>query len=182
MGRPRRARHHLLICGATTSGMQSHRKMRGRSGSWVAGYQACSLTRRIFSWVQQVSRRKTALGLPGGIAQWHTGPQLGAACTGNCRSPLRARPKSMRRWPQRSKFTESCARSKLTPGCLSVLRPWGALLTNGLCRRDKRRAGAACPAFSPLNGNTQATAASSRHAREPVLWAFFVVLMGPVNQ
>src|ERR1039457_6760034 len=56
------------------------------------------------------------------------------------------------------------------------------LLTNGLCRRDKRRAGAACPAFSPLNGNTQAAAASSRHAQEPVLWVFFAVLMGPVNQ
>jgi hypothetical protein len=42
-------------------------------------------------------QKENGLGASGGIAQWHTGRQLGAACTGNCRSPLRARPEWMRR-------------------------------------------------------------------------------------
>jgi signal transduction histidine kinase len=42
------------------------------------------------------------------------------------------------------------------PPSTDDLRLWGALLTNGLCRRDKRRPRAARPRISSLSGITPA--------------------------
>jgi hypothetical protein len=57
---------------------------------------------------------------------------------------------------------------------VEITRPvWGALLTNGLCRRDERRARAAHPHISSPTGNTPAGAAESRQSQEPRIMGIF---------
>ena len=56
------------------------------------------------------------------------------------------------------------------------------LLTNGLFRRDKQRAGAARPTFSPQTETTRPALPGLASRKNPVLWAFFRVFMWPVNR
>src|ERR1022692_4452769 len=56
------------------------------------------------------------------------------------------------------------------------------LLTNGLFRRDKQRAGAARPTFSPQTETTRPALPGLASRKNPVLWAFFRVFMWPINR
>jgi len=47
------------------------------------------------------------------------------------------------------------------------------LLTNGLCRRDKRRAGTARPTFSPLEGNSRLSVLALASRRNPRYYGRF---------
>src|SRR5450759_2781915 len=59
---------------------------------------------------------------------------------------------------------------------------FGALLTNGLFRRDKQRAGAVRPTFSAQTETTRSALPGLASRKNPVLWAFFRVFMWPVNR
>jgi len=68
------------------------------------------------------------------------------------------------------------------PVCPGDSAHTGTLLTNGLCRRDKRRAGAARSHISSPKNNTSAGAAGSRQSQKPRIMGVFQGFDGCVNR
>src|SRR5450631_266704 len=59
---------------------------------------------------------------------------------------------------------------------------WGALLTNGLCRRENGEPGPLTPTFRHPLATPRLALPSLASCKNRVLWAFFAVLMEPVNR
>src|SRR5450755_1682980 len=68
------------------------------------------------------------------------------------------------------------------PVCPGDSAHTATLLTNGLCRRDKRRPRAARPAFRPLAASPRPALPGLASRKNLVLWAVFAVFVGPVKR